>query len=418
MGIKTLRHYALCMSAAAALLAGCGGLQPPVGAPGAMSQSDGRAVVPQWQAKHLARATCPQVIGKPTCFALQVLKGGITPLCSPSSGCGWTPAQLEAAYGLTGSLGKGSGTNIALIESGDVANASSDYSTYRNQYGLGPGNLTKYNENGQQSNYPPSCQNYGWCLESDLDIDMVAATCPKCNIFLMEAKGGISDLEAAEAEAVKLGATILSNSWGCYGSYDCGDPNFANYFDTPGIAYLAATGDAGYGNIAGPSVLASVIAVGGTQLAQSGSKYSESLWDGAGGGCSDPSHVGGSGVPKPSWQKDPDCSYRTVADVSAEAGCYPGVAVYASIYGGWTDVCGTSVASPLTAGVVALAGNATKLNAGKTFWTFQKKQHKRYFHHPGGGAGSCGNYLCGVGRYKTYYSGPGGWGTPSGIKAY
>jgi hypothetical protein len=420
-----LGRLALTTCVAGALLAGCGALrqaqddmQPPIGAPGVMPQIT-RNGMPRWQAQHLARTACPQVIGKPTCFALAVLKGGVTPLCSPSSSCGWMPAQLEAAYGLTGALGKGSGTNVAVIEAGDLANASSDLSTYRSQYGLGTAHLTKYNETGQQSNYPPSCQNYGWCLESDLDIDMVSAACPKCNIFLMEAKSNISDFEAAEAEAVTLGATILSNSWGCYGSSDCGDSNFPKYFDTPGIAYLASTGDAGSGTLAGPAALASVIAVGGTQLAVSGSKYSETLWDGAGAGCADPSHVGGTGVPKPSWQHDPDCSYRTVGDVSAESGCSPGVAVYAGLYGGWGGVCGTSVASPLTAGVVALAGNAGQLDAAKTFWTFSRKRHKRFFHHPGGsGSGSCANYLCGVGRYKIYYSGPGGWGTPNGIKAY
>ncbi len=247
---------------------------------------------------------------------------------------------------------------------------------------------------------------------------MVSAACPKCNIFLMEAKGGISDLETAEAEAVTLGATILSNSWGCYGSTDCGDPNFSNYFDTPGIAYLAATGDAGYDNIAAPSDLASVLAVGGTQLAVSGSTYSETLWADAGAGCANPTEVGGTGIPKPSWQKDPDCTYRTVGDVSSEAGCSPGVAVYIGLYGGWTGVCGTSTSSPFTAGVVALAGNATHLDAGKTFWAFNRQKHKKYFHHPSGSSGGCTDYLCGDGRYKKYYSGPGGWGTPNGIKAY
>jgi hypothetical protein len=414
--MRILARLAL-TAGAAALFGGCAGSQPPIGAPGAMSQQRIPNAVPQWQAQHLARATCPQVVGKPTCLALQVLKGGITPLCSPTSSCGWTPSQLEAAYGITGALGKGSGTNVALIEAGDLANASSDFSTYRKQYGLGSGNLTRYNESGQQSNYPPSCENYGWCIESDLDIDMVAAACPKCNIFLMEAKGGISDFEAAEAEAVTLGAAILSNSWICYASSDCGDANFSNYFDTPGIAYLAGSGDGGYADIGAPSALASVIAVGGTQLAASGSKYSETLWDGAGGGCAGPSAVGGSGIPKPSWQKDPDCSYRTIADVSSEAGCSPGVAVYSSIYGGWTGVCGTSAASPFTAGVVALAGNVNKLDAGETFWTFSSKHHKKYFHHPSG-AGSCGDYLCGDGRYKKYYSGPGGWGSPKGVKGY
>jgi subtilase family serine protease len=163
-------------------------------------------------------------------------------------------------------------------------------------------------------------------------------------------------------------------------------------------------------------VLDSVIAVGGTQLEVAGSKFTESLWADAGAGCADAAEVG-TAVPKPAWQHDPDCTSRTVADVSLESGCAPGVAVYIGIYGGWTGVCGTSVASPFTAGVIALAGNAANIKGGKTLWTPTSKQHKKNFHHPTGG-GNCSNYLCGSGRYKKYYSGPGGWGTPNGIKAY
>ena len=416
-----LRHYALAMGVAAALLAACGGSQPPIGMPGAMPQRSIRSVVPEWQVRHLARTFCPRVIGKPTCLALQVQKSRITPLCSPSSNCGFTAQQLESAYNITGQLGNGAGTNVAVIEAGNLAAASTDLAAYRTEYGLGAGNLTKYSENGQESNYPPTCEDYGWCLETDLDIDMVSAACPKCSIFLMEAKGGISDFEAAEKEAVTLGATILSNSWICYGSYDCGDATFPNYFNTPGIAYLASSGDDAYGNIGGPSVLDSVIAVGGTQIEAGGSHFTESLWADAGTGCADPGNVGGSGVSKPTWQHDPDCSYRADADVSAEAGCSPGVAVYISLYGGWTGVCGTSVASPFTAGVIALKGNpaAFGANGAKRFWTLTSKQHKKWFHHPTSGSdGGCGSYLCGGGRYKKYYSGPGGWGTPNGIKAY
>jgi subtilase family serine protease len=308
---------------------------------------------------------------------------------------------------------------VAFVEVGDLATAASDFATYRSQFGLGSGTLTKYNEYGQQSKYPPTCQNYGWCIAADLDIEMVSAACPKCNILLIEAKDSVPDLETAEAEAVTLGAAIVSNSWSCPGSYDCGDKGLSKYFDTPGVTYLAASGDA-YGNIGAPAALASVIAVGGTQLVMNGSKYSETLWYDSGGGCADPSEVGGSGIPKPSWQSDPDCKYRTVVDVSAEAGCEPGVSVYSGTYGGgWLEYCGTGVSTPFTAGVIALAGNAGKLEGGKTFWTFDSKQHQRYFLHPSGtGEGSCGDYLCGQGRYEEHYSGPGGWGSPNGIKGY
>jgi subtilase family serine protease len=87
--------------------------------------------------------------------------------------------------------------------------------------------------------------------------------------------------------------------------------------------------------------------------------------------------------------------------------------------GGWNGVCGTSVSTPFTAGVIGLAGNAAKMKGGEMFWNLTTRQHKGYFHHPGSGSdGNCGNYLCGDGRYKKYYSGPGGWGTPNGIKGY
>ncbi len=57
--------------------------------------------IPQWQARHLARATCPQVVGKPSCFALQIIgKNGQPPPCNPTSTCGFTATQLESAYGL------------------------------------------------------------------------------------------------------------------------------------------------------------------------------------------------------------------------------------------------------------------------------------------------------------------------------
>jgi subtilase family serine protease len=413
--MKISSFSALAISCAAfVLLPACTGTQPPVEAPATQGVATSIHAAPQWQAKHLARAACPQVVGKPTCFALISNKNGLSPLsgCNPSSTCGFTAIQLEQAYNLTGSLGKGSGQIVAVIEAGDDPDAATTFAGYRSQYKLGTGTMVKYNEDGQQSNYPPSCEDYGWCVETDLDIEMVSAACPKCTVYLMEAKDGstISDFEQAEKEAVKLGATILSNSWGCYGSNDCGDSNFQNYFNTPGIAYLAATGDEGYGQIGAPAVLASVIAVGGTQLALSGSKYSESIWDGAGGGCA-------TGITKPSWQHDPDCSSRTVGDVSSEAGVSPGVAVYSALYGGWGEVGGTSVASPFSAGVIGLAGNATSQDGGKNFWTLTKNQHKRYFHHPTGGGG-CSNYLCGAGRYKKYYSGPGGWGSPNGIRGY
>jgi subtilase family serine protease len=379
----------------------------------AVQQMKGPA--PQWQVKGLARAECPQVIGKPTCLALRGLKNGIQPAsCNPSSSCGFTPAQIQAAYGLKAKkLAKGSNVQVAIIEAGDYASATADIGTYRTQYGLGTAKITRYNQNGQTSGLPESCEDFGWCVETALDFDMVSATCPKCTIDLMEADGTINGFEEANQAAVKLGAKIISNSWICYGNWDCGDSNFPNSFNNAGITFLASSGDSGYNEIGGPSVLSTVIAVGGTQLETSGNNFTETAWNDAGSGCE-------TSVAKPSWQKDPGCSGRTDSDISAEAGCSPGVAMYSGLYGGWFFECGTSVASPLLAGVVALAGNGAKLNAGEYVWSMSAKQMKKRLHVISSGSnGSCGgSYLCtaGTGQFGVY-SGPTGWGTPKNVKA-
>ncbi|MBV8345588.1 MAG: hypothetical protein JO190_11465, partial [Candidatus Eremiobacteraeota bacterium] len=137
---------------------------PTAGASQTMGSASTR--IPEWQAKGLARAVCPQVAHKPSCLVLQSL---IVPAgCNPTSTCGFTAQDLETAYNLTPLLGNGSGTKVAVIEAGDLASAATDLSSYRTAYGLGTASFFKYNENGQQSNYPPSCQLYNWCLETAL----------------------------------------------------------------------------------------------------------------------------------------------------------------------------------------------------------------------------------------------------------
>ena len=217
---------------------------------------------------------------------------------------------------------------------------------------------------------------------------MVSAACPLCTIYLIEANSSDnSDLQTAEAEAVTLGAHIVSNSWICYGSYDCVD---TKDFSQPGVLYTAGTGDEGYDNIGAPAALASVISVGGTVLAKSGSTYSESVWDGAGAGCA-------TGVTKPTWQKDPSCTSRTEGDVSAIAWQVAEYDTYG--YSGWFTVGGTSVATPMIAAVFALAGNAGAQDAGKKIWSLKKRKRGHELHYVSTGSdGSCGgSYLCQAG---------------------
>ena len=64
-----------------------------------------------------------------------------------------------------------------------------------------------------QGAYPTNDQ--GWGLEISLDLDMVSAACPKCHILLVEATSNANaNLYAAEDTAARLGATVISNSYG------------------------------------------------------------------------------------------------------------------------------------------------------------------------------------------------------------
>ncbi|HVR46296.1 MAG TPA: S8 family serine peptidase [Candidatus Binatia bacterium] len=392
---------------AALAIAACssgGSSMPAAGSTGQSALTQAHGIVPDWLAKGQARPVCPQVTGRPTCLALT--QRGIQPECTGAT-CGWAPIDLQTRYKLP--ITKGSGQIVAIIDAGDNPSVATSLSTYRTTFGLGTANFKKYNQSGQQSNYPTYT---GWSVEIALDVEMVSATCPLCTIYLVEANSSSStDLDTAELEAVTLGAHIVSNSWICYGSISCVTNSD---FDQPGVVYTAGSGDAGYGQNGAPEALDTVVSVGGTQLAKSGSTYTETIWNGAGGGCA-------TGETKPSWQHDPSCTSRTDSDVSAEAGCSPGVSVYDQYDGGWGGVCGTSAATPMAAAIFGLAGNASSQDAGKKFWSLNGRHRNRDLHPIlVGNDGSCGgSYLCTAGTHQDKtYSGPGGWGSPKGIGAF
>lgn len=325
---------------------------------------------------------------------------------------GFTPKQLQMAYNLPSST-NGSGQLVAIVDAYNNPNVSSDLAFYRSYFGLPAANFTKYNQDGEIGNYPTG--NTEWGIEEDLDVQMVSASCPKCSIDLIEANSsGGSDLEAAEAEAATLGAHIISNSYVCSMS---GCLHESDY-DMPGITYLAASGDWGYDVIGAPATFGSVVAVGGTSLyadSRVTRGFRETAWLGSGSGCSQRRQK------KPTWQHDPGCRHRTVADVAAIADPATGPATYDTYgFSGWFVVGGTSAATPLLAGAFGLAGNATRQHGGETFWVKSHESPRDLFHITRGYNGSCApTYLCtdGTHEYRSY-GGPTGWGTPNGIGAF
>jgi len=329
--------------------------------------------------------------------------GQVTPNVAPA---GYGPADLRSAYNL--SSASGSGQTVAIVDAYDDPRAESDLGVYRRQFGLSPcttanGCFRKVNQSGG-TRYPRA--NSGWAQEISLDLDMVSAACPNCKILLVEASStSLIDLGTAVNQAARMKATVISNSYG--GSESSSELSYdKTYFNHPGVAITASSGDNGYG-VEYPAASPNVTAVGGTSLSRSASPrgFDETVWSGAGSGCS-------AYDPKPTVQTDAACSRRTVADVAAVADPNTGVAVYDS-YGssGWLVFGGTSVAAPLIASVYALAGNAGSTNA-----SYPYSHSGSLFDVTSGSNGSCGgSYLCTGG---TGFDGPTGLGTPNGVGAF
>ena len=306
-----------------------------------------------------------------------------------------TPADLASAYGYTGAVG-GVGQTVAIVDAYDDPKIEQDLGTFDATYGLPPcttgdGCFTKVGQTGSPTELP-AADTRGWTVEIALDVETVHSACPNCRILLVEASSeGFADLAAAVNEAVTLGATEVSNSYGGLET-ELGPGERAAY-DHPGVVVAAAAGDSGYlnwdrlaevfeapGLPDAPASLPTVVAVGGTslKLTAAGARKSESVWNDSGppsgtgfkqfaatgGGCSTLFEA-------PSWQQGAagwsaaGCgTHRLDNDVAAVADPYTGFDIYSSyIYEpaastGWETVGGTSLSSPLVAALYGLAGGA------------------------------------------------------------
>ncbi len=387
---------------------------------------------------------------------------------------GLTPADLAGAYGYAGATG-GAGQTVAIVDAYDDPNIEKDLGSFDAQYGLpacthGDGCFTKVGQTGSTSVLPAK-DTRGWTVEIALDVETVHSTCPSCRVLLVEASSeSFSDLAKAVNEAVSLGASEVSNSYGGLET-ELGSGEVAAY-EHPGVVIAAAAGDSGYLNwdrIASlaaapglpdaPASLASVVAVGGTslKLTTTGARKSESAWNDSGppsgrgfkqfsatgGGCSTLFQA-------PAWQQSAlgwaatGCaSHRLDNDVAAVADPYTGFDIDSSYkYAagattGWETVGGTSLSSPLIASMYALAGGSHGANYPAATLYAHLGQASLY-DVTAGGDGYCDGVepgLCGepaineefgdidcVGTLacdaSAGFDGPSGVGTPNGLVAF
>jgi subtilase family serine protease len=293
-----------------------------------------------------------------------------------------TPASLACLYQLvTVTTGCNPGTlttvttggskAIAIVDAYDYPTALADLTAYSRQFGLPAPTSSTFTVAYPGTTKPspdPDCANYGgwdcWATESALDIEMAHAAAPSAHIYLVEANSGnYNDLFAAVATAVSLvkaaGGGEVSISWG--GGEFSTETQSDSTFTGANVVFFASSGDS-EGTIY-PAVSPNVVAVGGTTISRNPSTLafeSEVAWEDTGGGYS----VYES---RPSFQSSISATvgtHRGVPDVSAVGNPRTGVWVYnsfdntysATLYA-WNIIGGTSVASPLWAGIANHAGH-------------------------------------------------------------
>jgi subtilase family serine protease len=294
--------------------------------------------------------------GHATCFAKVLVNGkGAVPNATSPLGTALSPTQVRSAYNLNGT--SGAGRTVAIVDAYGYTNLERDLTIYRNYYGLpscttANGCLRIIDQNGGSS--LPRVD-VGWSQEQALDVDAVSATCPDCKIVVVQAKSAsFADLGTAVNTAAKqAGVVAISNS---YGGGDAADTTYGKYYNHPGQAVTASTGDNGYQGGSYPASSSYVTAVGGTSLKMSGTtRVSETVWSGAGSGCSTyNTAIAGSSA------FNTGCAKRAMADVSAAADPNTGgLSVYAPTSrtsSSWSQYGGTSESAPIIASVYALAG--------------------------------------------------------------
>jgi len=293
-----------------------------------------------------------------------------------------TPASLACIYqlvtvtsgcnlGTLTTVATGGSKAIAIVDAYDYPTALADLTAYSKQFGLPTPTTSTFTvayEGTAKPSTDPDCANYGgwdcWATEEALDIEMAHSAAPSAHIYLVEASSSnFNDLFAAIATAVSLvkaaGGGEVSMSWGGgeYSSEATSDSSFTG----ANVVFFASSGDS-EGTIY-PSVSPNVVAVGGTTIARNPSTMafeSEVTWEDTGGGYS----VYES---RPAFQSTISATVgkqRGVPDVAAVGNPRTGVWVYNSLdnsYSGqlyaWNIIGGTSVASPLWAGIANHAGH-------------------------------------------------------------
>jgi subtilase family serine protease len=320
----------------------------------------------------------------------------------------YQPAQIQQAYHLPGLYARGitgRGTTIVIVDSFGSPTITSDLAAFDQAFGLpAPPSFRIIAPAGRVPAYDPNNSDMvGWAGETTLDVEYAHVIAPGANLLLVrtpvpETEGvhGFPQIIAAETYVLEhhLG-DVISQS---FSATERTFPSPAAVQALRGayqlaakdrVTVLAASGDSGAADVkldastyylapqtSWPDSDPLVTGVGGTQLhfSANGQPAAPTVWndtynpaaEGFAAGGQDPSPLSGGGglsvlFGRPGFQDGVQSvvgNQRGVPDVSMSAACDGSVVTYSTFGGappGWSPSCGTSEATPLFAGIVALA---------------------------------------------------------------
>jgi subtilase family serine protease len=270
-------------------------------------------------------------------------------------------SQLRNLYNVPTVTSVNKKSTIVVIIAFTYPGLKNDLKTYwQNPINFGPGsnppNINVYT-------MPGATQNTSWAQEECLDVQMVCTINPNANIWVVEAKSDlIVDLMNAISYATNIiKPDVISMSWGINETSPL--LNFTKYFTNNNISYCAASGD--YNFASWPATLSNCIAVGGTTLIWTPNKTpsrTEYAWNSAGCGYS-------CIINQPNYQSNITNilrKNRAIPDLSMIADSNS--SVYTVYNGNWYGIGGTSVSTPIFAGILSLA-NQMRFNNKKNALT-------------------------------------------------
>jgi len=320
----------------------------------------------------------------------------------------YEPFQVQRAYNLKPLFKKGitgKGATIVIVDSFGSPTVRHDLAVFDKKFGLpAPPSLKIIQPAGKVAPYKPTSTRAGWAGETDLDVEYSHVMAPGANILLVETPTSEEEGTTGFPQIVTAEKYVIDHHLGgvISQSFSATEQTFPSkksllslrgaYTDAAakGVTVLAASGDSGAADVkfnevtyylhpvtSWPDSDPLVTGIGGTQLHLTDKGHTispASVWNDTYNkatnefiiGDKGPNPLAGGGgksviFGRPSYQNGVAGvvgGRRGVPDISMSGACNGAVDMYQSFKGqpaGWYPTCGTSEATPLFAGVVALA---------------------------------------------------------------